>query len=142
MEHYFNVLKKYAVFKGRASRSEFWYFNLFNFLIYLFLILVDINFNLIMPADNEEGILSFVYLILTFLPLLAVTVRRLHDISKSGWWILLPVIFLPITLLLSLTSFFLFNNLLFINTGLIVLYLMLIEKGVHYKNQYGDVPEI
>jgi len=142
MQHYFNVLKKYAVFKGRASRSEFWYFNLINFTIYLLLTLVDIKYNLILPIDKEEGILSFIYYTLTFLPICAVIVRRLHDISKSGWWILLPIVFFPITFLLSLTSFFLFDNLLFINIGLVILYLVLLEKGVHYKNKYGEVPEI
>ena len=71
--------KKYFDFKGRASRSEFWYFYLFNYVLYVVLIISAIYISLI-----------FIWLFLgfflaTFIPFLAATARRLHDINKSGW---------------------------------------------------------
>lgn len=91
MNWYIEVLKKYATFDGRASRSEYWYFFLFNALIEL--VLVAIMYGIPIFA----GIISFllsVYSIVIFLPSLAVGVRRLHDIGKSGWWYL--IIFIPL----------------------------------------------
>lgn len=72
---------KYATFTGRARRSEFWYFNLFYSLIYFLLFITGIGI-FILPIVG----LAFI------LPLLSVGVRRLHDIGKSGWWILINLI--------------------------------------------------
>lgn len=71
--------KKYATFEGRASRSEYWWFFLFN-------VLVSIGTNII------SGTLSSVYSLATLLPLLAVGARRLHDTNRSGWLLLLGLI--------------------------------------------------
>ncbi len=70
---------KYADFKGRAPRSEFWYFALFLALMTIFLELF-----------NE--ILSALFGLATLLPYIAVTARRLHDTDRSGWWQLLGLI--------------------------------------------------
>lgn len=86
MEHYVGVLKKYAVFEGRSTRSEFWYFVLFNFLIAVAIGIVE---GVIFRGSMVLGIL---YSLAVFIPGLAVTVRRLHDIGKSGWWILIWLI--------------------------------------------------
>lgn len=73
-------LKKYLDFKGRASRSEFWWFYLFN-------VLVNIVAIVLMAVTGIEafGAASYAF----FLPSLAVGARRLHDINRSGWWQLL-----------------------------------------------------
>ncbi len=82
MKEYVEVLKKYAVFEGRATRREYWMFTLVHTLIIIasiFMLVFSLNFVTII----------FLYVIATWLPSLAVTVRRLHDSGKSGWWILL-----------------------------------------------------
>lgn len=77
MNWYLTVLKKYAVFSGRARRKEYWMFFLFNTII--FLILAPIY-------DNHFGfVLFFLYSLAVLIPGLAVSVRRLHDVGKSGW---------------------------------------------------------
>ena len=87
MNYYLDVLKKYSVFEGRAGRKEFWMFVLFNIVISAVLALVD----------NVLGLyfLNALYALLVLIPSLAVSVRRLHDIGRSGWWnliVLLPLI--------------------------------------------------
>ncbi len=84
MNYYIRALKKYAVFNGRATRSEYWYFFLLNLVI---AIAVGIVAYLI---GFEE--LSFLYGLAVLVPTWAVTVRRLHDIGRSGWMILISLI--------------------------------------------------
>jgi len=87
------LTKKYATFEGRARRSEYWYFALFYFLVIFVLAIVDG----VTGTLNEEvgiGLLSGLFVLATFVPTIAVTVRRLHDTDRSGWWVLLE--FLPI----------------------------------------------
>ena len=81
--------KKYSVFKGRASRREYWYFYLFTFIVSLLTYFIDIS----IFRKDPEGIL-FIYAffsMLTLLPSLAVGCRRLHDVNKSGWWQLISI---------------------------------------------------
>ena len=66
--------QKYATFSGRARRSEYWYFYLFTFLV-----------SLVLDCIPLLGVLSFVWWLAQLIPSLAVTVRRFHDIGKSGW---------------------------------------------------------
>lgn len=84
MNYYLAVLKNYAVFSGRARRAEFWYFVLLNLIISIALSFVG----------NAIGfsMLSLIYTLAVFIPSLAVAIRRLHDIGKSGWWILIGLI--------------------------------------------------
>ncbi|MGW4226533.1 DUF805 domain-containing protein [Streptomyces bauhiniae] len=84
MHWYVDVLKKYAVFSGRARRQEYWMFVLFNLIISIVLAIVD--------AALDTSILGIVYFLAVLIPALAVTVRRLHDTSRSGWWILISLI--------------------------------------------------
>jgi len=70
---------KYATFEGVAARSEYWWFVLFTFLAYLVSALIS-------PT------LYLIVVLVLFLPTLAVTVRRLHDTDRSGWWILISLI--------------------------------------------------
>lgn len=111
--------RRYFYFKGRASRSEYWWFFLLGFLFAWPLLL----------SEFEEGlwfsILSFIYFMLTisvFIPGAAVWTRRMHDIEKSGWsWLL---IFIPVI-------------------GWIIIFRRLTKKGNESENKYGlpdDVP--
>lgn len=89
MSWFFAALKKYAVFRGRASRSEFWYFILFVVLISIVLGFMDA---IARPQSQGEGLLSGLFSLAMLLPALGVQVRRLHDIGRSGWWILLSFV--------------------------------------------------
>lgn len=81
------VYSNYVNFQGRARRSEYWWF-------YLFYIIVAVVFQVIMTTVSESfgGLLYLVFVLGSFLPMLAVSVRRLHDTGKSGWWVLLGLI--------------------------------------------------
>ena len=83
---YVEVLQKYAVFDGRAKRSEYWLFVLIHFLISVVLAALS--------SVVDEWLLGvyFLYFLATLLPSLAVTVRRLHDIGRNGWYILVVLI--------------------------------------------------
>ena len=103
MSWYLDVLKKYAVFVGRARRKEYWMFVLFNLIIAMVLGFVDgmLGFG---GANAPIGPLGGLYSLAVFLPSLAVSVRRLHDTGRSGWWLL--VVFFPILGALVLLFFF------------------------------------
>jgi uncharacterized membrane protein YhaH (DUF805 family) len=79
-------LRKYAVFWGRAARPEYWWF-------YLGLTIVSIPVTILDRAVGDIGVVSIAYNLALLLPWLGVTVRRLHDTDRSGWWLLL--FFLP-----------------------------------------------
>ena len=125
--------KKYTSFSGRASRSEFWYFYLFNYGLYVILIISAINISYIF------GWLFIGFFLATFIPFLAATARRLHDINKSGWFQILPLPFSFLDRLLVRSS----QEGLSILFGLITLglYIYLIvlycTKGEKKKNKYG-----
>jgi uncharacterized membrane protein YhaH (DUF805 family) len=88
---YIEVLKKYAVFEGRARREEFWMFTLVNFIVSLVLHLIS-------------GVLGGIYALAVLLPSIGVGVRRLHDIGRSGWWLLISLI--PLVGIIVLIYFF------------------------------------
>ena len=78
--------KKYATFSGRASRSEFWYFQLF---IVIFFFTYPVLLFTIVPNELIESIGGFIFIIAyiaILIPTYAVACRRLHDINRSGWW--------------------------------------------------------
>jgi uncharacterized membrane protein YhaH (DUF805 family) len=83
MNYYLHVLQNYATFTGRARRSEYWYFALFSTIISIVLMMVGAWMNLSM--------ISNLYSIAVLLPSIAVGVRRMHDVGKSGWFILIPI---------------------------------------------------
>ena len=80
---YLDGLKKYFQFNGRSSRYDFWSFILVNALISFLLGVFD-------GMLGTSGMLSVLYSLAVLIPMLAVQVRRLHDINKSGWWLALP----------------------------------------------------
>jgi len=88
---YFEVIKKYAVFGGRAQRSEYWYFLLFNAVVCYSLFGVDYMTGLV-HQGTTLGLLSSLYNAALLIPGTAVTVRRLHDVNRSGWALLILLI--------------------------------------------------
>ena len=91
MNYYLTVLKIYAVFSGRATRAEYWYFTLINFVISLILNIFDKALHL--NSIGNLGVLSLIYSLAVLIPGLAVTVRRLLDIIKCAWMLL--ILFIP-----------------------------------------------
>ncbi|MEH0157435.1 DUF805 domain-containing protein [Limibacter armeniacum] len=83
MNYYLKVLQNYAVFSGRARRSEYWYFVLFNVIFTFVLMGLDVTLGL--------GFLNSLYSLVVLVPSLAVGVRRMHDVGKSGWFFIIPI---------------------------------------------------
>ena len=95
MRYFILGLKNWNKFKGRANRSEFWYFTLFYFIFLTITYFIDVSFLGWDPMDPTFGVLSTVYYLVTLIPSFSVTIRRLHDINKSGWnllWMLIPLL--------------------------------------------------
>src|SRR5690606_19506611 len=121
------VFENYANFSGRARRSEYWYFTLCNFLI-IMVLLSPMIFSLIITQDNSEPpflfyvslVLIIIYQLAILIPTLAVSVRRLHDSGKSGWYYL--VNFIPYV------------------GGIIFLVLACIDSE-DYANKWGENPK-
>ena len=84
MNWYLEVLKKYAVFSGRARRKEYWMFALSNGIIVFVLSIIE-------GLADIAGVLSSLYSLAVLIPGIAVAVRRAHDTNHSGWWLLVPV---------------------------------------------------
>jgi len=113
------VFENYANFKGRARRSEYWYFVLANFLVLIVAAVID-NIAGITFGPVGYGFIYMAYSLATILPNLAVSVRRLHDVNKSGWFILIALI--PII-------------------GAIWLLVLFCTEGDRGTNQYGADPK-
>lgn len=90
MNWYLKAWKKYAVFDGRASRTEYWMFFLFNVLAGFVLGFVEGVLGAI--SNTDQSVLSTIYSLAVMVPSLAVGWRRMHDIDRSGWWLLLPIV--------------------------------------------------
>jgi uncharacterized membrane protein YhaH (DUF805 family) len=116
VQWYLEVLKKYVVFDGRAHRTEFWMFVLVNLIISILLTIVDAAIG---TYEAGGGLLSGIYSLAVLLPSLAVGARRLHDIGRSGWWLLLGLI--PIV-------------------GIIILIVWWAQEGDAAPNEYGPNP--
>jgi len=120
MSWYFNVLKNYATFSGRARRKEYWMFVLFNVIASFILGFIDGITGTISP-EFGLGLLSGIYTLAIIIPSLAVTVRRLHDTNRSGGWFF--IILIPFV-------------------GAIVLFVFSVLDSDSEENQYGPVPAL
>lgn len=91
MQWFIDVVKKYAVFDGRARRKEYWMFVLFYVIIYVILGIID---GLIGTSANNSfgGLLAGLFGLAVLLPSIGVGIRRMHDTNRSGWWILISLI--------------------------------------------------
>jgi uncharacterized membrane protein YhaH (DUF805 family) len=121
MEWYLKVLRQYADFTGRARRKEYWMFTLVSFIISVVLAILDgmLGLESNVGAFNF-GLLVDLYGLAVLLPTLAVGARRLHDIGRSGWWLLLGII--PVI-------------------GAIVLIVFFATDGQRQPNAYGPDPK-
>lgn len=81
-----SAFKNYANFKGRASRSEFWWFTLFEFLVLLHVTIFEAYYKI------EHPIITGIFAFALFLPDLTMCVRRCHDSNHSGWWVFCPIV--------------------------------------------------
>ncbi|MFV0574704.1 MAG: DUF805 domain-containing protein [Vibrio sp.] len=91
MQYYLLALKNYANFKGRTTRKEFWMFALFSMLAVIIMVFLDAMLGTVNP-ESGVGILTSIYSLLTLIPNISITVRRLHDTNRSGWFYLLIII--------------------------------------------------
>tara|TARA_B110000503_G_C7041726_1_gene368503 strand:- start:598 stop:969 length:372 start_codon:yes stop_codon:yes gene_type:complete len=91
MNWYLKVLKQYADFNGRARRKEYWMFVLFNTLFSILAMIFDNVFGIAIEGIGY-GPIYLLYVLAMMIPSLAVAVRRLHDVGKSGWMILISLI--------------------------------------------------
>ncbi len=90
MQWYLTVLKKYNVFTGRARRSEYWYFVLVNLFNSFLTSYMDITFGTF-DEETKLGYFNTAYALIVLLPNIAVNIRRMHDVGKSGWYMLIPI---------------------------------------------------
>lgn len=118
MNWYLKVLKQYADFSGRARRKEYWMFGLFNMIFAIAAMILD---NLVgLAGPTGYGALYAIYSLILFIPGLAVLVRRLHDVGKSGWMffiVLIPLI------------------------GAIWIFVLLVSDSKSGENKYGANPK-
>jgi uncharacterized membrane protein YhaH (DUF805 family) len=91
MKWFLIVLKKYVDFSGRAQRAEYWFFSLFYVLFFIALTIVDGIVGLF-SAEIGMGLLGGLFILAMIIPSIAVSIRRLHDTSRSGWWILISLV--------------------------------------------------
>lgn len=113
MHYYTDVLKKYADFSGRARRQELWMFVLCNALVEAVVLTLDV-------VLGAMFILCAVYTMAIVLPAIALTVRRLHDLGKSGWWYFIGCI--PLI-------------------GWIWMLVLMATEGQPHENAYGQSPK-
>lgn len=121
MQWYLKVLRQYADFSGRARRTEFWMFVLFNVIAGVILNILDNALGLTYgPEGSTTGYLGAIYGLAVLIPSLAVGARRLHDTARTGWWLLIG--FIPLV-------------------GAIILIVFWASDGQRGPNQYGPNPK-
>ena len=126
MTWYLEVLRRYARFSGRASRKEYWCFVLFNLLVQIGLMFVTSGVVMVSGRSHFEDLGTvlilpvLLYWFAVLIPALAVTVRRLHDTGRSGWWFL--IVFVPFA-------------------GNIILLVFTLLDGDPAANMYGPNPK-
>lgn len=119
MNWYLAVLKDYAKFDGRAGRREYWMFFLINLVIAIVLGLIDGALGTIDMMFGGLGLFGTLYLLAILLPGIGVTIRRLHDTGRVGWWMLVG--FIPLV-------------------GGIILLVLMALAGNEGENAYGPEP--
>jgi uncharacterized membrane protein YhaH (DUF805 family) len=113
MNWYLDVLKKYAVFEGRARRKEYWMFFLINVIITIALAIVE-------RVIGTRGVVGMLYSLAILIPCIAVSIRRLHDTDRSGWWLLIGLV--PLI-------------------GAIVLLVFVVQDSTPGSNRFGANPK-
>ena len=123
MDWYIRVWQRYAEFSGRSRRMEYWMFTLVHAIILFVLCIGITGFGVLkQPAIGAtSGLIAAAYGLAALIPCFVVTVRRLHDINKTGWWILISLV--PVA-------------------GGIALLVMTFLEGTRGANQYGPDPRL
>ena len=124
MAWYLLAWQRAADFSGRSRRTEYWMFQLFNFLVGVLLGLVALAIGML--VDDQTGYKTFAFSIcafgiVSFIPALSVLVRRLHDIGKSGWWYFIA--FIPFI-------------------GALILFVFTVLDSDPERNEYGPNPKV
>jgi uncharacterized membrane protein YhaH (DUF805 family) len=119
MSWFIEALRKYAVFSGRSRRKEYWYFVLFVVIISIVLGMIDGLFGTY-HRSTGAGLLSTIFSLAVLIPSIAVSVRRLHDIDRTGWWVLISLV--PLI-------------------GWIVLLIFHVQDSTPGPNRYGPNPK-
>ena len=151
MKYYTQVLKKYAVFDGRAGRKEFWMFALINL---IFLVIANILDGSIFrtplytsPGGTVYGLIDSLYLLGVFIPTLSVAVRRLHDTNHSGWWMLsflLPILLLMLMMIPMSHTFLEILGIVDAGVFFVIFYIYLrtlVKDSTPGGNKYGPNPK-
>ncbi|MGB3417980.1 MAG: DUF805 domain-containing protein [Mesorhizobium sp.] len=100
MNAYFDAMRRYATFSGRSTRSQYWLYTLISFLFLCIAGIFDVALGF---ADENVMLITGIVYLAHFIPTIAVTVRRLHDTDRSGWWMLIP--FVPVVGLIAILIF-------------------------------------
>ncbi|WP_020389960.1 DUF805 domain-containing protein [Kribbella catacumbae] len=119
MQWFTEVIKKYAVFSGRARRKEFWMFALFSTIISIVLGIIDRAIGTTYGA-GDSGVLQSIYGLAVLLPTIGVAIRRMHDTGRTGWWVLISLV--PCV-------------------GWIIFIVFAAQEGAAGDNQYGPDPK-
>jgi uncharacterized membrane protein YhaH (DUF805 family) len=123
MNWYIKALKQYVDFRGRARRKEYWMFTLYNYAFLVLASILDYYLNLLITKP-DGGVVYIVFISLyglaVLLPTLAVTIRRIHDVGKSGWMILVTLI--PVI-------------------GVVWFYELMLTNSTTDENKYGPNPK-
>lgn len=119
MKWYLEVLRKYFVFQGRSCLKEFWWFTLFDLIINTTILFLGVFIAEYLPFLSWFAVLGIIAYIVTFIPKISLTIRRMHDIGMSGWWVLLR--FIPIISIMAALIFY-------------------ISDSEPFENKYGPPP--
>ena len=134
------VFTKYATFAGRARRAEYWWWMLFT-------LLGGISFAILDIAMFDTGLENFsplntIFSLLTFIPTIAVTARRLHDINRTGWWQIFPIalfaVFIPMTLIGA--EILAVAAVLAAAVAMLAICVFMFLRGTNGTNDYGPDP--
>ncbi len=120
MEYFLHSLRNYAVFSGRARRKEYWMFILFQLIFAIVAMVADGLLGTTWEGGGGGGVVYTVYSLALIIPGLAVSVRRLHDVGKSGWFSFIALI--PLV-------------------GIIWLLVLYCTEGTPGENEYGPNPK-
>jgi len=115
-----SAFTQYIGFSGRARRSEFWWFALFGALVNVVAAILDGVLGLNFGEDSSIGLIRLIAYLVLLLPALALTVRRLHDTGRTGWWLLIGLV--PLV-------------------GGIVLFVFYVSDGTYGPNRFGASPK-
>ena len=117
----FQPFKKFFDFFGRANRWEFWSFYVFIIIMQCAFVYVDeyIGIHIQSGPFEGSGLLTTLFLLITAIPQLTVSVRRLHDTDRRGWWVL--IVLVPLI-------------------GIVALFILYLLEGTPEENRFGSVP--